>query len=184
MKAAVKVRVVAPLVTLLVALFATVVPVAPAAANTPARLEVIGGAFHVRAGVTASLRIGASADTAFLAAVGQASTRIIVSASVPLVRRRDVAAVVRGATPDVESTLELPVRALSLEERDGITAWRLNVATSASRDQARLALRSDGVRLLTIDVTTRDGVVARARTFLNVVGFRSSYTRLPVSMLA
>lgn len=184
MKAAVKVRVVAPLVTLLVALFATVVPVAPAAANTPARLEVIGGAFHVRAGVTASLRIGASADTAFLAAVGQASTRIVVSASVPLVRRRDVAAVVRGATPDVESTLELPVRALSLEERDGITAWRLNVATSASRDQARLALRSDGVRLLTIDVTTRDGVVARARTFLNVVGFRSSYTRLPVSMLA
>jgi len=117
-------------------------------------------------------------------AVGQASTRIVVSASVPLVRRRDVAAVARGATPDVESTLELPVRALSLEQRDGITAWRLNVATSASRDSDRLALRSDGVRLLTVDITTRDGVVARARTFLNVVGFRASYTRLPVSMLA
>ncbi len=176
MKAAVK--------AIVLALLATLVPVAPTSASTPARLEVIGGAFHVRAGVTASLRIGASADPAFLAAVGQASTRIVVSASVPLVRRRDVTAVVRGATPDVESTLELPVRALSLEERDGITAWRLNVATSASRDDARLALRSDGVRLLTVDITTRDGIVARARTFLNVVGFRSSYPRLPVSMLA
>lgn len=163
---------------------AAVLPVAPATASTPARLEVIGGAFHVRAGVTASLRIGASADPVFLAAISQPATRIVVTASVPLVRRRDVAAVVRGATPEVESTLQLPVRALSLEERDGITAWRLNVATATARDDARLALRSDGVRLLTVDVTTRDGVVARARTFLNVVGFRGSYSRLPVSMLA
>jgi hypothetical protein len=87
-----------------VALVAAVAPATPAAANTPARLEVIGGAFHVRAGVTASLRIGASGDQAFLAAVGQASTRIVVSASVPLVRRRDVAAVARGAGTQPRAT--------------------------------------------------------------------------------
>lgn len=175
-------RVLAGLVTVVMVI--TSLPGSAASASTPARLEVIGGTFHVRAGVTASLRIGASADPAFLAAVQQPATRIIVTASVPLVRRRDVSVVVRGATPEIDSTLELPIRSLNLEERDGVTAWRLNVPTSASRDDGRLALRTDGVRLLTVDVTTRDGVVARARTFLNVVGFRSSYTRLPVSMLA
>jgi len=161
-----------------------VLPSSPARANTPARLEVIGGAFHVRAGVTAALRIGASPDPLFLAAMQQPTTRIVVTASVPVVRRRDVAAIVRGATPDKETTLELPVSALILEERDGVSAWRINVPTSPVRESGRLTLRSDGVRLLTIDVTVRDGIVARARTFLNVIGNRQSYTRLPVSLLA
>ena len=165
-------------------LVGSIVPSSQARANTPARLEVIGGAFHVRGGVTASLRIGASPDPLFLAAMQQPSTRIVVTASIPVVRRRDVAAIVRGATPEVEATLELPVSALSLEDRDGVNSWRINVPTSPVRDSGRLTLRSDGIRLLTVDVTSRDGVVARARTFLNVIGNRQTYSRLPVSLLA